>query len=286
MRLKLYRTIFLLYCISSAFNSWGQALTVREVFDAQIGDYYTYEILKHTYFSDYVFRKVTDKQLIGSDSLKVTYFEAAQVYNGNKYVRHTRTFSQIYTHLDSPYFKQFDKHDTINLYFDTALNRHIAGNGHNDSIYMDSCGNNINKRHDYSWAILSGSNEETTIAIKGVGIFYSWMDSEEILFKGIEEIPINYSVNGILCGRKTVMPLDIQNPEKKSLLVYPNPCSDFLYISNDLTCFFTIVDIHGQVIISGINDKGYIDVQLLPSGIYYVRFQNNNDIIYTCFIKN
>ena len=286
MNTKLNYTFFIFLFHSIQFNCFSQTLTIREIFDAQVGDSYTYEIKKYLYVSDYIFRKVIAKQSPGNDSLIITYFEAAQIYNGSEYTRQTRTFSQHFNQLDSPYFKLFNQKDTIVLYYDTGFKIPYAGFEHNDSSYLDSCGNLINRRHDNSWAALSGRNETTTIVIKGVGVFYSWIDSERIPFKSIEELPINYVVNASLCGRKTYMPLSLNEFHKTNIQIYPNPCTDFLYLSTDIACTYDIFDIHGLSIMSGISENGHIDVKTLSAGVYYLRIQNNHEINYISFIKN
>lgn len=118
MKTKL-KTPLILICLFLTLPLKSQVLTVRDVFDAQVGDYYTYELVKHYAASDYFFRKVINKETFGNDSLRITYFEAGNVFQSNQYIRKTRTFSKTYTQLDSPYFDRFDQMDTTIYFFRT-----------------------------------------------------------------------------------------------------------------------------------------------------------------------
>lgn len=69
-----------------------------------------------------------------------------------------------------------------------------------------------------------------------------------------------------------------------TLLLYPTPCSDVLYIEHSDAMFndeYQILNSLGQIIRSGVYSKNGIDTSTLPIGHYYVTYKNQTDL----FIK-
>jgi hypothetical protein len=120
--------------------------------------------------------------------------------------------------------------------------------------------------------------------------------------------PINYALNGLypitlyygnrICVidslKKKIhvgcQPADIAGVSEPQIRLYPNPCSDFVYIAmpqNTLNqrISFSITNILGQPVylIAVITQDGYIlDVRTLPEGFYFIEMKDsNNNVIKT-----
>ncbi len=78
---------------------------------------------------------------------------------------------------------------------------------------------------------------------------------------------------------------------EKNILVYPNPTNNILnYSVSDGISFddLTITDVFGKLVLSRDFDMNtnQIDVSNLPSGVYFIRFNNNTSSVVKKFIKN
>lgn len=89
-------------------------------------------------------------------------------------------------------------------------------------------------------------------------------------------------------------PAGLNNPSFSDLFnVYPNPASDFLYVSvvspfNNKGHFaVTITDMQGKVLINDVlNNKGTaLNIQSLAHGMYFIRIEDNDNTYVSKFIK-
>lgn len=67
--------------------------------------------------------------------------------------------------------------------------------------------------------------------------------------------------------------------DKKELIVFPNPASDFLTIQteNNLLNKYAFYNVGGKKVLSGIVDQnGLIDVRKMDKGIYFLKVENSN----------
>ncbi len=81
---------------------------------------------------------------------------------------------------------------------------------------------------------------------------------------------INYTDNLDQCSLGTAQFF------KDKLVISPNPARDFLMVNIDSKTDFSIYNIAGQILQSGKldNNSKTIDVRYLPSGIYFIKFNN------------
>lgn len=81
---------------------------------------------------------------------------------------------------------------------------------------------------------------------------------------------------------------EINDSEVYEPVIFPNPTSDFINISNVVSSKIIITDISGKHIFNGISetDLFIFEVTNLVSGIYFVRIENKNGIFNEKFIKN
>ncbi len=77
--------------------------------------------------------------------------------------------------------------------------------------------------------------------------------------------------------------LSIINKSKMMVSVYPNPTQDLLFI-NLSNANFKITNALGAIVKEGVSNNS-IDVSTLPSGVYTISIQNNNDNFTSKFIK-
>jgi hypothetical protein len=71
---------------------------------------------------------------------------------------------------------------------------------------------------------------------------------------------------------------------------YPNPINDFLnlYLENNSESNIKITDLHGRTLLSKmiIGKSTIIDIKGIPSGVYFLRLQQGNNVSVSKFIKN
>lgn len=70
------------------------------------------------------------------------------------------------------------------------------------------------------------------------------------------------------------------------LKIYPNPVTDYLFISGAEHHGFSIVDSKGKIWMNFINRQGVVDVKELPDGIYFIRIAEGSKQQVKRFIKN
>jgi len=71
----------------------------------------------------------------------------------------------------------------------------------------------------------------------------------------------------------------IEENSKKLQLIYPNPATDNLYISNlkEDNIFVKIYDIKGKLVLENkISNKEYLDISILSKGMYQIKFEGND----------
>jgi hypothetical protein len=94
--------------------------------------------------------------------------------------------------------------------------------------------------------------------------------------KTLEENPSDYS-----CEKLS----SLSTKEKTTFMVYPNPATDYLIIQNDVyhDIKYTVTDILGRRVLSGITNNDKIDIIDLPSGKYILNFLNASTKVYYNF---
>ena len=94
--------------------------------------------------------------------------------------------------------------------------------------------------------------------------------------KTLEENPSDYS-----CEKLS----SLSPKEKTTFMVYPNPATYYLIIQNDVyhDIKYTVTDILGRRVLSGITNNDKIDIIDLPSGKYILNFLNASTKVYYNF---
>lgn len=84
------------------------------------------------------------------------------------------------------------------------------------------------------------------------------------------------------------VPLDvgIENHEnRQAISVYPNPCTDKLWIDGDNILSASLFDIKGNKIIASISKNQSLDMSTLPQGVYILRLVSNVSVPSKIIIK-
>jgi hypothetical protein len=73
-----------------------------------------------------------------------------------------------------------------------------------------------------------------------------------------------------------------------NLQMFPNPVSNHLNIVSTLNSTYLLIDINGKELLNGsiINGRNTIDVSKLNSGIYFMHFNNDSQVIIKKIVKN
>ena len=102
--------------------------------------------------------------------------------------------------------------------------------------------------------------------------------------RGFDQTEFNHLVK-----LKEVQPMVVSNYSSASisnaLIVFPNPCADYLYIPFSKSVQYSIYDIQGRVVKSG-NAYQSIDVKEVQNGVYLLELISDSEKINTKFIKN
>ena len=88
-------------------------------------------------------------------------------------------------------------------------------------------------------------------------------------------------------GNGTLSIIEVSNRNEEKILVYPNPTNSEIHIKSDLIgdeIKINIINILGKFVLSAKNTKN-INVSGLPSGIYFIQIEQNNQIFTQKFIK-
>lgn len=68
--------------------------------------------------------------------------------------------------------------------------------------------------------------------------------------------------------------------------IYPNPCSDFIKISTNLTFTITIYDLNGKLVYLNSSPSSTVDISTLPKGLYIVKLLTPQGISVHKILKN
>lgn len=69
------------------------------------------------------------------------------------------------------------------------------------------------------------------------------------------------------------------------IIIYPNPASDFISVSDDIEGKFTILNQLGQVLSSGWLMQSKIDISQLNEGLHYLKIEKEDKIFISNFVK-
>ena len=81
----------------------------------------------------------------------------------------------------------------------------------------------------------------------------------------------------------------LESNEELSLAIYPNPTNDqFTIQTNQNKAFYSLVDYSGKILLKGQIDDGStsVNVSQLPSGLYFMRVDGEQESFVRKVIKN
>lgn len=81
--------------------------------------------------------------------------------------------------------------------------------------------------------------------------------------------------------------LDVESTGFATVLIYPNPVQNQLFITTTEEASFTILDMNGRKIMSGLaGEDAYVDVGFLKSGMYIIKIISRNNTTQYRFLKS
>ena len=134
--------------------------------------------------------------------------------------------------------------------------RHLNGAALPDSVWSIYLMNATPNTQISKWAFNSQGDPVTQEIYSGSNMT---PDNEELYYYG----PVNVGVTGV----NGIMPLSM----------FPNPASQELHVSGNLSGHFRITNMIGQVCNEGnLSNSGEIQINLLQSGLYYITISGSN----------
>jgi len=261
-------------------------LTVREVFDFEVGDvfHYTNSVIPWPHAQRKTLIEKTFS--ITGDTVFYTWYHDDYTtkinYPNQPYTEiiHTRdTTSEFYTQLDSlimrsRYFVQYDSllknYDTADVHYDSILNDSY-------DVYCDRAINGYN----YALGNFEPSGSQKRYG-EGIGLVWdekSYGGQSEPEYRIILQY---FQKNNQGCGKADVTGT-IEYGEDSKIILWPNPVvkDARLKIRNNSLFDLEITDIRGGVISSKRNyvSEQLIDLRALKSGIYFIRISNNGQFV-------
>jgi len=74
-------------------------------------------------------------------------------------------------------------------------------------------------------------------------------------------------------------PSELQQSNKPTLLVYPNPAKDILHIQSSGKATFSLIDESGKTLLTKtVDDKAEMNVSNLPAGLYYLKNNSTQEV--------
>jgi hypothetical protein len=191
------------------------------------------------------------------------------------------TFVVSYGNLDSLFFKYFKLGYRRKI--DSLQGRPFSYRENEDSIYQSLCGRDVN----YSYSAYSGeayTENKTSIAYKGLGATYKYfyysggIGSEDYKYETLEF----YIKDGDTCGNKKDFPVNNLSLDVQSkVFAFPNPCVHSFQVAGANNFSYTLYDILGNTVQSGLANEGTeISTEVLANGIYCVEIKSNNKSSY------
>jgi hypothetical protein len=103
--------------------------------------------------------------------------------------------------------------------------------------------------------------------------------SGTLISKAEGKITVHVSVQGhpeITDSTEIIIekPVAIHNTNSSQIAIYPNPASEFIYLSASYTATYYIIDIAGKMVQTGKMDTGKINIAALEPGVYQFISEN------------
>jgi len=263
----------------------AQSLTIGEIYDYQVGDEF---IVRRDEIGPPTFKYIKIKQRQNYSDSVIYQFKTQFVtryINKSVWESKDSIYSITFKQLDVKYFGDFPKKDSIAydtfgrdtnvFYFEKFIEK--------DTLFFDSCGTLINQNYHFNGSSLSGHYKNTTTAYKGIGVF---IDLAYIPGPAYKETLIYYKKGTAVCGTKTGFPLRLKYLQKPSIILTPNPASDYIKINGIENYQYSIYNIAGQAEMRGYTETQNISISTLKKGIYHLVIEYQNEIISMTFVKD
>lgn len=285
-------TVLILIALLSVATFGQDPPKIGEIFDFQIGDEFHFRKLQHPY--DYADRVKYIDRIDSPDQNKVTYIRhwnnylTYPDYDEMKLVWSVKEYTDtiIISNLDSSIllyaanYEGFDPLDT-NLYFWTEQGLWACSDPSFGFTGIWSPG---------GWDTIGGHNPSKVITyVRGLGKV--WEDNYEGGgYAGVEQYKMfYYNKEDSTCGNPdtTYKAANTEKYPEKPIRVYPNPCSEVLYIVNlypNKKVIVSIYTINGRLVYTKrVNQLNSIKVSNLSPGHYYIKITQgykNNILIF------
>lgn len=246
--------------------------TVREIFDVEINDVFHYSSSLSGQGQNANRVTILDKRYSANgNTLHITEFhDSYQVgfVPGNPISFNTDTIRKIYYNLDSVMSQRL-----TGFYLDTF-----------SVPYQSYCDSSV-----YGYTFLDSSWFEPNTAVrlyaKGLGLLFERAQyggcSNPYIYKSL----IYYNtVDGRQCGTPDFTSLEANSnlENQKSFMIFPNPATEFVHISNHIeqSALLIISNLKGEIVLEKqLKPKtNYLDLSHLTPSIYSVKIIHQNEI--------
>lgn len=129
---------------------------------------------------------------------------------------------------------------------------------------------------NYAFALATAYSPEDNANV--VKIPYSTTQDQDITLDLIVNTEFRSFTIGLTTGVVTL--------NEQSVILYPNPAENVLYLSGVENANVSIFDLNGRNVLNQSNVSNQIDVSTLPKGMYSVKIESGNESITRKLIKN
>jgi hypothetical protein len=284
------KNLTLLFLFVANLSGRSQTFTNAQVYDFAVGD--VYQVTRQDVYNPPMSSCSTTT--VKTDSILLKYYSAAM--DTVFYTIHTDIYKPfICPSFSPPYFSSYTSTVFYTNLSDTAT--HFEGwpicMVPSDTIY-NSTSTGCNDKWIYeSNTDLPPCFEEPTWSstfILGAGGPYVILQDPHYSNQMYTEY-LNYYRKGTLsCGTyyHAPSPMDIFEPEKDRIQLYPNPTINVIHIrAVEENTYYTVTDITGRKIMDGEIKNAIIDVSQLQKGIYFISLSPRKGTWITkSFIRN
>lgn len=84
--------------------------------------------------------------------------------------------------------------------------------------------------------------------------------------------------NDEFCKKIHIGVVGMEELENQDFSIYPNPTNGIIniHIPNEKAAFYSIIDLHGKILLSGKIESGKIDVSSFANGMYFIEIKNKD----------
>ncbi len=143
--------------------------------------------------------------------------------------------------------------------------------------YIDLSDISTQNPNAWNWTITSG-NPSSSVKQNPTAIYYNTAGTYDIILTAANGAGTNSTTKSITVGLCT----GVDENQKSSLNIFPNPGSDLFTINSEKKGQLNITNIMGEKIYSSLlsDEKTTINLSSYPAGIYFYELNNGSEIIY------